>query len=236
MSAPGAAYFIAGTDTSVGKTRVTAALLKGLRQIGLKVAGMKPVAAGAEWHNNHWINEDATLISSSSGQLTPYEQLNPYCLPDPLSPHIAADLAGISIDPGVIRRHFDDIRANHDLTLVEGAGGWLAPISLGETMADVAIRLELPVVLVVGIRLGALNHAQLTYRAIRASGLNFAGWIGSVLQSEFPALPENLKLLEHVLGGPALAVLPHCDSTADDERHMAAAAAQLAAAAVTLSR
>jgi dethiobiotin synthetase len=235
VSPPGAAYFIAGTDTSVGKTRVTTALLRDMRRSGLKVAGMKPVAAGAEWHNNHWINEDAILISSSSGQLTPYEQLNPYCLPDPLSPHIAADLAGISIDPGVIRRHFNDIRANHDLTLVEGAGGWLAPISLSQTMADIATRLGLPVVLVVGIRLGALNHAQLTYRAIRESGLDFAGWIGSVLQNEFPALPENLKLLEHVLGGPALAVLPHCDSAADDERHLAAAAGHLAQAAAHLS-
>jgi dethiobiotin synthetase len=235
VSLPGAAYFIAGTDTSVGKTRVTTALLRVTRQSGLKVAGMKPVAAGAERHNNRLINEDATLIASSSGQLTPYEQLNPYCLPDPLSPHIAADRAGISIDPGVIKRHFDDIRAHHDLTLVEGAGGWLAPISLSQTMADIAIRLELPVVLVVGIRLGALNHAQLTYRAIRASGLDFAGWIGSVLQKEFPALPENLKLLEHVLGRPALAVLPHDDSAADDERHLAAAAGQLATAAVKVS-
>jgi dethiobiotin synthetase len=236
VSLPGAAYFIAGTDTSVGKTRVTTALLRGLRQSGLKVAGMKPVAAGAEWRNSRWINEDAVLISSSSGQLTPYEQLNPYCLPDPLSPHIAADRAGISIDPGVIRRHFDHIRANHDLTLVEGAGGWLAPISLSKTMADIALRLDLPVVLVVGIRLGALNHAQLTYRAIRASGLDFAGWIGSVLQDEFPALPENLKLLEHVLSMPAMAVLPYCESVAADERHLAAAAEQLAAAAANLSR
>ena len=236
MSPPPAAYFIAGTDTSVGKTRVTTALLRVMRQSGLKVAGMKPVAAGAKQHNNRWINEDAVLIASSSGQLTPYEQLNPYCLPDPLSPHIAADRAGINIDLGVIRRHFDDIRANHDLTLVEGAGGWLAPVSLDQTMADVAIRLELPVVLVVGIRLGALNHAQLTYRAIRESGLKFTGWIGSVLQNEFPALPENLKLLEHVLCGPALAVLPYCESTAADERHLAPAAEQLAAAAVTVSR
>ena len=236
MSPPAAAYFIAGTDTSVGKTRVTAALLRVMRRSGLKVAGMKPVAAGAERLNNRWINEDAVLISSSSGQLTPYEQLNPYCLPDPLSPHIAADRAGISIDPAVIRRHFDDIRANHDLTLVEGAGGWLAPISLSQTMADVATRLDLPVVLVVGIRLGALNHAQLTYRAIRESGLNFAGWIGSVLQNEFPALPENLRLLEHVLGGPALAVLPHCDSVAEDEHYLSGAGAKLAAAAVTLTR
>lgn len=236
MSPPGAAYFIAGTDTSVGKTRVTTALLRDMRRTGLKVAGMKPVAAGAERRNNRWINEDALLISSSSGQLTPYEQLNPYCLPDPLSPHIAADRVGISIDPGVIRRHFDDIRANHDLTLVEGAGGWLAPISLSLTMADIALRLELPVVLVVGIRLGALNHAQLTYRAIRESGLNFAGWIGSVLQDEFPALPDNLKLLEHVLGGPALAVLPYCESTAADGRHLAPAAEQLAAASLKLTR
>jgi dethiobiotin synthetase len=236
VSPPKAAYFIAGTDTSVGKTRVTAGLLRGLRQKGLKVAGMKPVAAGAERQNDRWVNEDALLIASSSGQLTPYEQLNPYCLREPLSPHIAADQEGISIDLEVIKRHFDAICADHDLTLVEGAGGWLAPISLGQTMADVAIQLDLPVVLVVGIRLGALNHAQLTHRAIRAGGLHFAGWIGSVLQNDFPALQENLAFLEHVLEGPALAVLPHSDSTAADERHLAAAGAQLAAAAVKLSR
>ncbi|HEX9139782.1 MAG TPA: dethiobiotin synthase [Steroidobacteraceae bacterium] len=231
MSKPKPAYFIAGTDTSVGKTRVTTALLRAMRKTGLKVAGMKPVAAGADRRDGRLFNEDAVLIQSSSGQLTPYEQLNPYCLPDPLSPHIAANRAGISIDPGVIKRNFDAICANHELILVEGAGGWLAPISLAQTMADVAIRLDVPVVLVVGIRLGALNHAQLTYRAIHASGLKFAGWIGSVLQKDFPALPENLALLEHALGAPALAVLPHDDSTADDERHLAAAAKYLAAAA-----
>ena len=236
MSARKPAYFIAGTDTSVGKTRVTTALLRGLRHKGLKVAGMKPVAAGAERQNDRWVNEDAVLISSSSGQLTHYDQLNPYCLPDPLSPHIAADRAGISIDPAVIKQHFDAICADHGLTLVEGAGGWLAPISLSQTMADVAITLDLPVVLVVGIRLGALNHAQLTYRAIRASELRFAGWIGSVLQNDFPALPENVALLEHALGAQALAVLPHCDSSTADERHLAAAAEYLAAAAVKLSR
>jgi dethiobiotin synthetase len=236
VSGPNAAYFVAGTDTSVGKTRVTTALLRVLRQSGLKVAGMKPVAAGAERRNDRWINEDADLISSSSAQSTPYDQLNPYCLPEPLSPHIAANRTGIRIDPAVIQRHFDAIRADHELTLVEGAGGWFAPISLDQTMADVALRLELPVVLVVGIRLGALNHAQLTYRAIRASGLVFAGWIGSVLQKDFPALPENLALLEHALGAPALAVLPHADSTEDDERHLAAAAEFLAVTAVKLSR
>jgi dethiobiotin synthetase len=233
MSSTRPAYFIAGTDTSVGKTRVTTALLRVMRHDGLKVAGMKPIAAGAEWQNGRWVNEDALLIASSSGQLTPYEQLNPYCLKEPLSPHIAADRSSISIDLGVIRQHFDAICADHDLTLVEGAGGWLAPISRGQTMADVAIRLDVPVVLVVGVRLGALNHAQLTHLAIRASGLQFAGWIGSVLQKDFPALPENLAFLEHVLGGPALGILPHSESTSADERHLAAAAAQLATAAVT---
>src|SRR5664279_4960835 len=164
-------YFVAGTDTGVGKTRVTGAVLAAAREKGVHAAGMKPVATGCFWKDGHLISEDALYISQNSQQVSTYDQLNPYALAEPLSPHIAARRAGVRIDIERIVEAAQELAQAHELLLVEGTGGWLAPIGGGRTMADVARALAVPVVLVVGLRLGCLNHAQLTAAAIRATPL-----------------------------------------------------------------
>jgi dethiobiotin synthetase len=211
-----AAYFVAGTDTGVGKTRVTAGLLAVGRADGLNVAGMKPVAAGAERRDGHYFSEDARLIAASSGQSTPYDLLNPYCLSDPVSPHVAAKRANIALDIGLIVANARKIAADRALFLVEGAGGWYAPISDHESMADVARALGFPVLLVVGLKLGCLNHARLTREAIEHCGCRFAGWIGSAIDPEFEAREENLTTLNQLLGAAPLAILPHASDASND--------------------
>ena len=198
-------FFIAGTDTEVGKTHVATALIAELVCRGLRVAAMKPVAAGASASLR---NADALVLAAASNVSFPYETLNPYCLRPPVSPHIAAKEAGIVIDPALIYAEFLKIKAASDRVIVEGAGGWLAPISDTRTMEDVAVALGLPVILVVGLRLGCLNHALLTARSIRASGLPFAHWIGNSIDPEFERAAENIATLTAALG-PPLAVIPH---------------------------
>jgi dethiobiotin synthetase len=224
-----ASFFIAGTDTGVGKTRMTAGLLAAGRAAGLRVAGMKPVAAGAEWHDGRLFNEDAVMIADVSGQNTPYEWLNPYCLPDPLSPHIAARRAKVHIDIRVIAAAARHIAAGQELFLVEGAGGWHAPISSTESMADVARALEIPVLLVVGLKLGCLNHARLTHAAILDSGCGFAGWAGSQVDPDFAALEDNCATLEQLLAAPPIAILPYRPDRSGDAQLLAAALPRLLA-------
>ncbi len=221
--------FIAGTDTGVGKTRVTGGLLKAARELRAPVAGMKPVAAGGEWHDGRLISEDAIYIARNSGQITPIELLNPYCLPEPLSPHIAADRAGIRIDIGQIVRQARQISLGQNLLLIEGAGGWYAPISEHETMADLARALAAPILLVVGLRLGCLNHALLTAQAIARSGCVLRGWIGSQTAAEFAAWPENIAKLTQLLGSKPMALLPYNSDPSADADALRSAAAQLLA-------
>jgi len=188
---------------------MTAGFLAAGRAAGLRVAGMKPVAAGAELHDGRMINADAAIIADISGQVTPYELLNPYCLPDAVSPHIAAQRARRRIDIRVIVASARQIATGNQLFLIEGAGGWYAPISERESMADVARALKVPVLLIVGLKLGCLNHARLTLEAIRASGCRFAGWAGSQIDPGFAALKENCATLEQLLEAPPIAILPH---------------------------
>jgi dethiobiotin synthetase len=206
MSARG--YFIAGTDTGVGKTRVTTGLIRVFRSLNLRTAGMKPVAAGTIDLSRGIFNEDVLAIAEVSGQKPEDTALNPYCLREPISPNIAAKRAGISIDLAEICRHFRILSQNSDVVIVEGAGGWLTPISDELTMADIAGALGLPVILTVALRLGCQNHALLTARAIRQRGLLLAGWIGNQLDPEFLALSENVDSLAVHLGSAPLAVLP----------------------------
>jgi len=219
--------FIAGTDTAVGKTRVTAGLLQAFREQGVRVAGMKPVAAGAIRQDGHLISADAVMLAQSSQQDTPYQWLNPYCLEMAESPHLAAAEAGIRIDLDVICHGYAQLAIAHEWVLVEGAGGWFSPIGPTSTMADVAVALDLPVVLVVGLRLGCLNQALLNAAAIRASGLKFAGWIGSTLQYPWTAAAANVQTLSERLAAAPLGVLPWSESTAPDQRVLAKAAIAL---------
>src|SRR5690606_8936194 len=178
--------FVAGTDTGVGKTWVAARLIACLAAAGHRVAGMKPVAAGATMTAQGLRNDDAIKLAAAGNVDLPYELINPYCLARATAPHLAAREAGIGIEPVAIQAAFETIQSRSEFVVVEGAGGWLAPIAEpqangcpGPTMQEVALALRLPVVLVVGIRLGSLSHALLTAAAIRHSGLPLAGWIAN---------------------------------------------------------
>jgi dethiobiotin synthetase len=231
-------YFIAGTDTGVGKTRVTVGLLGALRDVGVPALGMKAVASGTDAAGQ---NEDVELIRAANARAVAgaahlhasapglREAENPYCFEWPISPHLAARRARISIEPARIVAAARALAVQDALILIEGTGGWLAPIGPGRTMADIAEALGLPVVLVVGLRLGCLNHALLTARAITAGPLRLAGWIASQVEGAMLAPEENVATLEERLPAARLALLPHQASPRHD-------AAQLAGAARALQR
>jgi dethiobiotin synthetase len=196
--------FITGTDTEVGKTVVATALVRALVRSGLKVAVMKPVAAGAELTPDGLRNEDATALMEAANTSNVYRLVNPYCLEIPASPHIAAAKAGISVEIGEIVSACDQLASSADLVVVEGAGGWYAPLNDRHTMADLAAALGLPVLMVVGLRLGCINHALLTARAVEAEGLKLAGWFANHLQPAFAYAAENIATLESRLDAPLL--------------------------------
>jgi dethiobiotin synthetase len=201
-------FFIAGTDTGVGKTMVAVALTRALVARGLRTAVMKPVAAGVVPTPEGPRNDDALELLGQSNVEAPYEDVNPWLLNTPASPHLAARHDGVSITPDRILAAHRRLAARSDLVLAEGAGGWLAPISSVATMADIAEKLGLPVILVVGLRLGCLNHALLTREAIRASGLPFAGWIATKMTVEMPLVDANIESLTSRFRLPPLAVVP----------------------------
>jgi len=217
---PSTAWFIAGTDTGVGKTHASCALLHALARRHPRVCGMKPVAAGGIETPGGFASEDSIALRAASTVQVPPELDTPVLLPEPLSPHLAAARAGrtIALDPIVAA--FQALRARADAVVVEGAGGLLVP--LGETLtgADLAQVLGLPVVLVVGMRLGCLNHALLTAEALRARGLALAGWIASRVDPHFLCPEENVAYLRSHLGAPLWADLPW--SPAPDARADAA--------------
>jgi dethiobiotin synthetase len=203
--------FVAGTDTGVGKTWVCVQLLRAMAAAGLAAAGMKPVAAGVIATPDGPRNEDALALLAAGNVSLPYELVNPICLPRATAPHLAASDAGMKVDIGAIVQAYDLIRSKSAQVVVEGAGGWLAPIGTpdmpglpGPTMQDVALALQLPVVLVVGIRLGALSHALLTAEAIRRSGLAFAGWAANCLEPGFPDAERYVDSLALRLHEPLL--------------------------------
>ena len=203
------ACFVTGTDTGVGKTLASAALLHALARHHRRVVGMKPVAAGADWVDGGWSNEDARVLRAASTLAVPPELDNPVLLADPLSPHLAAQRAGTAIDIAHLVACARALQAQADAVVVEGAGGFLVPLSEQHSGADLAQALGLPVVLVVGLRLGCLNHALLTAEAIRARGLTLAGWIANRIDPAMLAPEDNLAYLRSHLGAPLLADLPH---------------------------
>ncbi len=202
--------FITGTDTGVGKTTVSVLLLRALASSGLRAAGMKPVAAGATMTSHGWRNDDALDLAAAGNVDIPYAWLNPCCLPAATAPHIAAHEAGIGIEMDSIKSAFASIKTRSDVIIVEGAGGWLVPLDPagpqdhGQTMQDVAQMLQLPVVLVVGLRLGALNHALLTTDAILRSGLPFAGWVANPVDPQFSDAGRYVEYLTRRLAAPLL--------------------------------
>jgi dethiobiotin synthetase len=203
-----AGFFITGTDTGVGKTLVAVALTRALVAQGQRVAVMKPVAAGTVSTPPGEFNDDALELLAASNVRAAYQDVNPWLLKTPASPHLAARADGVSIGHEPIAGAFTRLAAASDLVVVEGAGGWLAPISDHETMADVAEKLALPVIIVVGVRLGCLNHALLTRDALRGRGLTFAGWVANKLATEMPLAEANIATLSGRFGVPPLAVVP----------------------------
>jgi dethiobiotin synthetase len=219
---------VTGTDTAVGKTVVACGLVRGLRGLGARVAVMKPVASGATRSAAGLRNADALALMEAAETQAPYARVNPYCFEPPISPHIAAEEARIEVNIDTIKANCDALAAaGADWVVIEGAGGWLAPINERQSMADLAMALEAPALMVVGVRLGCLNHAQLTRLGIEACGAPFAGWIASEVDPQMMRAAENLASLERRLGEPALAVVRHTVG-ALSSLTLAAAAAQLA--------
>jgi len=195
-------FFVTGTDTGVGKTVVATALTRALVARGRRVAVMKPVASGSDPTPEGLRNADALALIAAGNVAVPYEAVNPYCFLPPISPHIAAREAGVAVDLALLRARLDALAAGSDCVVVEGAGGWLAPISETAAIADLATTLGLPVLLVVGLRLGCLNHARLTREAIAARGAAFAGWVANAVDPGFERAAENLATLTAHLGEP----------------------------------
>lgn len=205
--------FVTGTDTGVGKTVVACALLAGFARRGLKVVGMKPVASGAHKVGNRWVNEDAVTLAEAANVSAPAELVNPYVFAPPIAPHIAAREAGVRIELAVLERCYAALAGMADLVVVEGAGGLMVPLDDEASFADLARLLGLPVVLVVGMRLGCINHALLTAESLAARGLEFAGWVANRIDPTMARFEANLDTLRRHLSAPLLGVLPHCKTT-----------------------
>lgn len=202
--------FVTGTDTGVGKTLAACGLLHALRDHHARVIGMKPVAAGDRvFIDGRWANEDALALRAASTVTVPPELDNPVLLPDPLSPHLAAARVGMRIEVSELARSYRALAQRADAVVVEGAGGFHVPLNEADTGADLAQALGLPVVLVVGLRLGCLNHALLTAEAIHSRGLVLAGWIANHIDPAMLAPVDNVGYLRNRLDAPLLAVIPH---------------------------
>ena len=228
--------FVTGTDTGVGKTLFSAALLLRLGAAGVRAAACKPVSAGCRREQGQLINDDAELLARLAPIQAPLATVNPIALEPAIAPHIAAADAGVRLDAGALAAACRHAASGADFLVVEGAGGWRVPLAGEESMADIAVQLRLPVVLVVGMRLGCLNHALLTAAAIRADGLALAGWVANLLPPEMPRLEDNLATLADRFGGPPLARLPCCDGASEEARARQAAAALPADLAGRLQR
>ncbi|MDO7597183.1 MAG: dethiobiotin synthase [Pseudomonadota bacterium] len=202
--------FVTGTDTDVGKTRISVAIIELLQRQGKRVAAMKPIASGCELTIDGLRNDDAVQLSQQANVDLPYQLINPYAFEPAIAPHIAAGQVNATIEVAVIKQNFDLIQQQSDAVVVEGAGGWLVPINQTQTMADLAISLDLPVILVVDIRLGCINHALLTVTAIESTGLKLQGWIAN----NFGQNPQSIDIVETLtqrIWAPCLGYVPRLE-------------------------
>lgn len=201
--------FVTGTDTGVGKTWATVGILTAQHQRGIVAVGMKPVASGCAWTADGLRSEDAELLLRHSSLSLPYDWVNPYAFEPPIAPHIAAEDAGQHIDLKVILSAYGRLAAAADCVVVEGVGGWKVPLNEAETLADLAAALRLPVVLVVGIRLGCLSHALLIGESIARMGLPLAGWIANRIDPACERIEANIQALADRIPAPLLGIVPH---------------------------
>lgn len=202
-------FFITGTDTGVGKTLVAAALMQGLQARACAVAGMKPVASGAELSPEGWRNADALRLQAAASIRLPYATVSPYTFAPAVAPHIAAQLAGTNIEIEIIEAAYRQCAAAAPIVVVEGAGGWRLPLGGGRFLSDFAERQKLDVVLVVGLRLGCLNHARLTAEAIQRGRCTLVGWVGNRIDPDFACAEDNIATLRTLLDAPCLGVVPY---------------------------
>lgn len=217
------AFFVTGTDTEVGKTTIAAGLLHAARAAGLSTAAAKPVASGCEWTQSGLRNSDALALLGESTVALRYEQVNPFAFAPAIAPHLAAREAGVKLSVGALAEPVRQVLAlGADFTLVEGAGGWRVPLAGTSNLSDLAIDLQLPVILVVGVRLGCINHALLSAEAIERDGLLLAGWVANIVDAHTSRLEENIATLVERLPAPCLGRVPFLP-----ERSPAAIAAHL---------
>ncbi|HSH87133.1 MAG: dethiobiotin synthase [Methylophilus sp.] len=202
-------FFVTGTDTGVGKTTVTVRLMQHFAAQGLKVVGMKPVASGCEWVDGRWQNDDVMQLTAASNVQAPPELVNPYCFQPAIAPHLAAAQAGVEIQLDVIKAAYTALTGLADVVIVEGAGGLLVPLNETQTMGDLLRMLELPALLVVGMRLGCINHALLTRQVLQQQQLSFCGWVANQVDPEMRMQPENLQTLVAWLQQPPVLHLPY---------------------------
>ena len=206
-------YFITGTDTDVGKTLVTVALLKKAQQYGLRCLGLKPIAAGARLINGRLRNDDALRLQAASNIAMPYSQINPVVFEEAIAPHIAAEKTGRSVTikqlEGFVR---GALMSPADVRFVEGAGGWMMPVNRREPLSLLPQRLKLDVIIVVGMKLGCINHAMLTVAAIKRDGLTIAGWIANNIDPRMAELEANIHTLETIVDAPCLGKIPYIEN------------------------
>jgi dethiobiotin synthetase len=201
-------YFIIGTDTNVGKTYVASAMVKHFATKGHQTIGMKPIASGCEQTpDGDLLNDDVLALSTASNVVAPLDMTNPYRFSPAIAPHIAAEQAGEVIDCEKIKQAYHALTQLAEVVVVEGAGGFLVPLNRQETLADLAVTLNIPMILVVGMRLGCINHALLTVEAIKSRGLTLAGWVANQVDAEMPVFEENLASLQQRIAVPCISVV-----------------------------
>ena len=202
-------YFVTGTDTGVGKTQVAAALLVAAARRGLRTLGVKPLASGSRLTAHGLRNDDACLLQSVATEDVPYHELNPVALEPAIAPHLALAACGITLDAAQLAALCAPALARcHDFAVVEGAGGWRVPLNSAETLADLARVFGFPVILVVGMRLGCIHHALLTAAAIKADGLQLAGWVANQIDPDMAQVAENIATLDRLLAAPRIGFVP----------------------------
>ncbi|MBL1277841.1 MAG: dethiobiotin synthase [Ectothiorhodospiraceae bacterium] len=202
-------FFITGTDTDVGKTTVAVGLVAAFQEHGLSVAVMKPISAGCELTADGLRNDDALQLMQQANVALPYELVNPYAFEEAIAPHIAAAHNNAILHIGPLVEAYTNIAQQADIVIVEGAGGWHVPMNENKTMADLAVALNLPVINVVGLRLGCLSHALLTAESIATHGLNQAAWVGNTLSTDMVCESENITSLQNRLPGTCLGIVPY---------------------------
>ena len=215
------ALYVTGTDTGIGKTLASCALLHALRGHGLRAVGMKPVASGCERVDGEWRNADALALQAAGGAGIAYADINPFALEHPLAPELAAREAGVEVALEPILAAHARLAQQADALIVEGVGGWAAPLSATLMQADLVRALQLPVLLVVGLRLGCLNHALLSARAIAADGCRMVGWIANAVDPAMECVEDNIAMLAARLPAPCWGRLPF-DPAADADPRAAA--------------